>query len=418
VWATCARCCRCWTRRRTGAAQPQRASPAQTFSAHTQFIAALLELLSDVADASNLTLDPDIDTYYLMRAGVDVQPRLVEVLGQMRGAGNAALRSGALDHAQRDTIAGALAFAAMWEDELKSALKRAVRADAALTSEVKLEEALTHNDHFLRLVREQVLGEAPHGDAAAFVAQGTRAIGANYAGIDRSLTALDALRRTVGQVRAGAGEIDTASREVAAASMDLSRRTEESAAHLQRTAASMAQIGRTLNQSASSAGSASGLVGHNAQVAAQGSQVVDAVVQTMGIIQQSSHRIAEILGAIDGIAFQTNILSLSAAVEAARAGEAGSVEQVEGGSRIVGQAGETMGEIVRGANRIRSLIEDISLGAGEQSAGLGEVNQSLQRLDAMTQQNAALVEQTAAAAASLSTNAQRLSHEMAFFQLP
>jgi methyl-accepting chemotaxis protein len=109
----------------------------------------------------------------------------------LRGAGNAALRSGALDQAQRDTIAGALAFAGMWEDELKSALRRAVRADTALTAGVKLEEALTHNDHFLRLVREQVLGEAPHGDAAAFVMQGTRAIGADYAGIDRILTALD-----------------------------------------------------------------------------------------------------------------------------------------------------------------------------------------------------------------------------------
>jgi methyl-accepting chemotaxis protein len=258
---------------------------------------------------------------------------------------------------------------------------------------------------------------------------------------------LEALRRTVSQVRAGSGEINTASEEVAAASMDLSRRTEQSAAHLQRTAAAMTQIGRTVRQTAPTAAGAADMVAHNAEVAAQGSQVVGDVVHTMGGIRDASGRIAEIIATIDGIAFQTNILALNAAVEAARAGEAGrgfavvaaevralaqrsagaareikdliaaSVERVESGSRIVGRAGETMAEVVGSAERVRTLIQEIGQGTGEQTAGLTEIGHAIEQLDAMTQQNAALVEQTAAAAASLSTNAQRLSEEMAFFRL-
>ncbi|WP_051243127.1 methyl-accepting chemotaxis protein [Azohydromonas australica] len=504
-------------------------TPDATFGAHTRFVAQVLELLKDVADASNLTLDPDIDTYYLMRAGVEVQPQLVEGLGRMRGMGNAAIRSASLGSAQRDQVASALAFALMWEQELKASLARAQRADAAIADETRLDQALSTNEAFLERVREQVLGDTPRGDAAAFVALANQAIAAHYAGIDRILAALDlrlerrvdrlrqamvvklgiaaagvavaiyflvafyrvtqggisevarqlqqlsqgnlslqprawgrdevaqlmgtlaatleALRRTVSQVRAGSGEINTASEEVAAASMDLSRRTEQSAAHLQRTAAAMTQIGRTVRQTATTAAGAADMVAHNAEVAAQGSQVVGDVVHTMAGIRDASGRIAEIIATIDGIAFQTNILALNAAVEAARAGEAGrgfavvasevralaqrsgaaareikdliaaSVNQVENGSRIVAQAGDTMAEIVSSAERVRTLIEEISQGTGEQTAGLGEIGQAIGELDAMTQQNAALVEQTAAAAASLSTNAQRLSGEMAFFRL-
>jgi hypothetical protein len=168
-----------------------RDTPEATFGAHAQFVGQLLELLKDVADSSNLTLDPDIDTYYLMRAGVEVQPQLVEGLGRMRGMGNAAIRSGSLGSAQRDQVASALAFALMWEQELKSSLKRAQGADAAIAGETRLDQVLGLNEAFLARVREQVLGEAPRGDATAFVAQANQAIAAHYAGIERTLVALD-----------------------------------------------------------------------------------------------------------------------------------------------------------------------------------------------------------------------------------
>ncbi|MDZ5457407.1 methyl-accepting chemotaxis protein [Azohydromonas lata] len=512
------------------ASQPQRDQPAATFAVHSQFIAEALDLLSDMADASNLTLDPDIDTYYLMRAGVDLQPRLAEVLGRMRGAGNAALRSGQLGSEQRDQIASALAFATMWELELGSSVKRALRADEGIAAEVRLDEALKESTGFMQRVREQVLAQTPQGDAEAFVALGNRAVADHYAGIERVLASLDkrlalrvdrlqqamwvklgvsaagiaialylllafyrvtlggldeiarqlrelshgnltlhpqpwgrdevaqlmstlaatldALRGTVAQVRTGASEIDTASREVAMASMDLSKRTEQGAAQLQRTAAAMSQIGQTLNQSAGSAASAAGMVAHNAQVAQQGSEVVAEAVRTMGGIRDSSQRIAEIVGTIDGIAFQTNILALNAAVEAARAGEAGrgfavvaaevralaqrsgaaareikqliegSVARVQEGSEVVTQAGATMTDIVGHAERIKDLIQAINHGTAEQTQGLQEVGHAVEQLDAMTQQNATLVEQTAAAASTLSTNARRLNEEVAFFRLP
>jgi methyl-accepting chemotaxis protein len=207
------------------------------------------------------------------------------------------------------------------------------------------------------------------------------------------------------------------------------------------------QIGATVKQTADTAAGASDMVGRNAQVAAEGGQVVQQVVNTMGGIRDSSSRIADIIGTIDGIAFQTNILALNAAVEAARAGEQGrgfavvaaevralaqrsgeaareikaligtSVDQVESGSRVVSQAGSTMQDIVSNAERVKVLIAEISHGTGEQTAGLADVGRSVEQLDAMAQQNAALVEQTAAAAASLKDNADRLSREVSFFRL-
>jgi methyl-accepting chemotaxis protein len=256
------------------------------------------------------------------------------------------------------------------------------------------------------------------------------------------------LRGVVGGVLQSAQAIELASSEVASASMDLSNRTETSAANLQRTSAAMVQIEGTVSQTASTADGAATIVVRNADVASEGGRIVGEVVNTMAQIQDSSKRIADIIGVIDSIAFQTNILALNAAVEAARAGESGrgfavvagevralaqrtakaaqevktliesSVSQVESGGAVVARAGGTMREIVGNADRIRSLIAEISTAAQEQRVGLSEVGQSVQQLDNATQQNAALVEQTAAAAASLKDGAQRLKREVQFFQLP
>jgi methyl-accepting chemotaxis protein len=257
---------------------------------------------------------------------------------------------------------------------------------------------------------------------------------------------LKSLRQIVGEVRAGAGEIQTASQEVASASLDLSRRTEETASHLQRTSSAMTQIGSTVEQTAQTAQGASGLVSDNAAVASKGGQEVGRAVETMGSIRESSTKIADIIGTIDSIAFQTNILALNAAVEAARAGEQGrgfavvasevralaqrsssaareikaligtSVTQVEAGSAVIDPAGNTMREIVTKANDVKHLIAEISAGTREQTSGLADVMASVEQLDTMTQQNAALVEQTAAAAASLRDSADRMSQAMSFFR--
>ncbi len=256
-----------------------------------------------------------------------------------------------------------------------------------------------------------------------------------------------ALRKVVGEVRAGVESVSMASAEIAGGNLDLSTRTELQASRLQQTAASMAQMTSTMHQSAQSAHQAQELAESASAVAARGGQVVGEVVTTMQGISESSRRIVDIIAVIDGIAFQTNILALNAAVEAARAGEQGrgfavvasevrslaqrsaqaareikgliaaSVEKVEGGSRLVQQAGQTMGEIVTQVGQVTALIGTISTAAQEQSGGIGSVNQAVSDLDESTQQNAALVEQSAAAAESLKDQARRLEDAVAVFRL-
>ncbi|MDR7097633.1 methyl-accepting chemotaxis protein [Hydrogenophaga laconesensis] len=255
------------------------------------------------------------------------------------------------------------------------------------------------------------------------------------------------LARIVGEVRSSTDSIGTASQQIATGNQDLSSRTEQAASSLQQTAASMEQLTGTVRQSADAARQATQMAVANAEVAVRGGQVVGQVVTTMDEINSSSKKIGDIIGVIDGIAFQTNILALNAAVEAARAGEQGrgfavvaaevrslaqrsaqaakeikglietSVGKVEDGSRLVAQAGSTIGEIVANAEKVSAFISDITTAAGEQSDGIGQVNVAVTQLDQMTQQNAALVEESAAAAESLKDQATRLADAVRFFRL-
>ncbi|GAB4038854.1 MAG: hypothetical protein Fur0014_08030 [Rubrivivax sp.] len=248
-----------------------------------------------------------------------------------------------------------------------------------------------------------------------------------------------ALAQIVGQVRQSADSIRTASAEVATGNLDLSQRTEQTAGHLQQAASAMAQLRGTVANGAESARRADALAREAAGVAERGGAVVGEVVSTMDRISGSSRQIAEIIGVIDGIAFQTNILALNAAVEAARAGEQGrgfavvagevrqlaqrsaeaakeiksligtSVESVEAGARLVGDAGRTMQEIVASVRQVSVIVGEIAQAAAEQNGGLGQIHASVSLLDRTTQQNAALVEQSAAAAASLKQQAQTLT---------
>nr|WP_310737655.1 methyl-accepting chemotaxis protein [Mitsuaria sp. WAJ17] len=256
-----------------------------------------------------------------------------------------------------------------------------------------------------------------------------------------------ALQDLVGQLRTSADHIRTASVEIASGNQDLSGRTEQTASNLQQAASSMVQLTGTVKQTADSARTANQLASSASSAAAKGGEVVSQVVATMDEINVSSKRIGDIIGVIDGIAFQTNILALNAAVEAARAGEQGrgfavvagevrslaqrsagaareiktligaSVERVETGSKLVQEAGESMTDIVSSVQRVTDIIGEITAAASEQSDGIGQVNQSVVELDQMTQQNAALVEESAAAAESLRDQAEQLAQAVGRFKV-
>ncbi|AKJ31036.1 methyl-accepting chemotaxis protein [Caldimonas brevitalea] len=266
--------------------------------------------------------------------------------------------------------------------------------------------------------------------------------------LQRSLAQMrDALQSMVSRVRDVTEGITTASSEIAHGNQDLSQRTEQTASNLQQTASSMEQLTGTVKQSADAARQANQLASSASTVASRGGEVVSQVVSTMDEISAASKKIADIIGVIDGIAFQTNILALNAAVEAARAGEQGrgfavvagevrnlaqrsaqaakeiksligaSVEKVDSGARLVQDAGSTMTEIVASVQRVTDIIGEITAATSEQSTGIGQVNTAVNQLDQMTQQNAALVEESAAAAESLRQQAERLSEVVAAFKL-
>ncbi len=257
----------------------------------------------------------------------------------------------------------------------------------------------------------------------------------------------DRLRTLVGDIRQSAESISSASVEIATGNHDLSHRTEQQAASLQKTASSMDQLTGTVRHNADSARQADQLASSASEIAARGGSVVEQVVSTMADISTSSKKIADIIGVIDGIAFQTNILALNAAVEAARAGEQGrgfavvagevrslaqrsaeaakeikalisaSGERVDSGAKLVSDAGSTMREIVASIQRVTDIMSEITASTSAQSSGIGHVSGEVNQLDQMTQQNAALVEESAAATESLKEQAQRLALAVRAFRL-
>ncbi|CAH0137965.1 Methyl-accepting chemotaxis protein IV [Massilia sp. Bi118] len=309
----------------------------------------------------------------------------------------------------------------------------------------------------LLLIRnvERALG----GDPGYAVAVAQRIAGGDLgaevtvrAGDDASLMAAmkamrDALAGIVTQVRSGTDLIATASSQIASGNLDLSSRTEEQASSLEETAASMEELTSTVKQSAENARQASELAESAAGVADRGGEVVARVVDTMEAIKTSSGKIVDIIGVIDGIAFQTNILALNAAVEAARAGEQGrgfavvagevrnlaqrsaqaakeikeligdSVEKVGDGAKLVLDAGATMQEIVSSVNRVSSMIAAISSATQEQGTGIEHINQAIAQMDQVTQQNASLVEEAAAASEAMQEQAAKLAQTVSVFRV-
>ncbi|MDR3369408.1 methyl-accepting chemotaxis protein [Rhodoferax sp.] len=302
----------------------------------------------------------------------------------------------------------------------------------------------------IRSIREPLTAA---NDLAAKIAQGDLSMtidttrGDEFGDLMKSLASMNtSLGNMVNQVRQSTDSIAIASSEIATGNNDLAHRTEETSSNLQSTASSMDHLTHTVQTSADNARQASSLAANASSVAERGGAVVRQVVSTMEDINVSSRKIADIIGVIDGIAFQTNILALNAAVEAARAGEQGrgfavvasevrslaqrsaeaakeikllintSVEKVASGTKLVSDAGSTMNDIVQSVRKVADVIGEITAASGEQSTQISGVNQAIGGLDQMTQQNAALVEQSAAAAESLRDQADQLARAVAVFK--
>ncbi len=378
---------------------------------------------TDTAGAVALLNKAETPAWREMRGG------LIEA-GKLARAGLQATRDGALADTHKSVLLalGATAFGLVLGAVFTLLIGRALRSTLGGEPELVHEHmrAVASGD----LTRNVPLAPGDRGSLMAHLAE-------------MQVT----LAGTVRELGVAVTQVSNASREIANGNADLSSRTEQQAASLEQTSASMQQMSDQLRQSAASAQQASRLAEGAEAVASKGGQVVGEVVSTMDAISASSRKIAEIIGVIDGIAFQTNILALNAAVEEARAGEQGrgfavvaaevrslaqrsagaareikqligsSVQRVDAGSRLVGDAGSTMRDIVASVARVTQIIGEISDASGHQRTGIGEINQAVTQLDEMTQRNAALVEQSAAAADSLKDQAMRLGEVVAVFRL-
>ncbi|MDD0812610.1 methyl-accepting chemotaxis protein [Curvibacter sp. RS43] len=508
----------------------------EVFQAHSAHIDAINNLLAQVTDSSNLTLDPDLDSYYLMDAAYFRLPDLNEGVSRLRSLGVTALRqaeAGQPNGAVLQAVADVLPLAEFQLRNLREGLAKAQNQNPGLRQPLDLEPVVRDSQSFLSSVRDGIVQVKDSGaqHQASHVAASQQVLQAQYALAQRLNTQLDALlvqriERTqsdmhqtgvivavglllaayffytfflvtrgglhlisehlrematgnlrrgpsqpwgrdeparviidlrqayeslVGLIRSVAHssqELSHAAQDIAEASHALSERTHASAAALEEQAAAMEEIGSTVAHTAAQAQIAAQQSADNAQLATEGGHTVQDVSDTMGEIHAASLRISDIIGVIDGIAFQTNILALNAAVEAARAGESGrgfavvagevrqlakrsadaareikglitgSNERIDAGAQVVQGAGQTMQSLVQRAQQVNQLLQDIAQAASEQANGVEQVGHAVQDLDRTTQQNAALVQKTSSAAHQLQSLSNQLGQDIAGFQLP
>jgi methyl-accepting chemotaxis protein len=505
------------------------AAASGAVEAQDALLASTIELLGTSTDGSNLTLDPDIDTYYLMDAAMFRLLPMAEAIARLERAGTQALSAKTLPADARRLVVERVAELRSHAAAVKAGLAKAADYNADVGRAVTAGDTLRAVDDLIGRTERQLLGAALEGDATAYAAAAQQARGATVqlrnqasAELDRLIAARvqglerqrngtvalllvsmvlvlylfssfrkvlagglkevehhinamrdgdltttprpwgrdeaatlmqtlsqmqESLRDIVTDVRQASHSIVHASQEISSGSADLSVRTERTAARLQQSASAMEEVTANVAQTARSATEASAMADTNARTAREGGEVVQGMVGTMHGIQDSSRRIGDIIGTIDGIAFQTNILALNAAVEAARAGEQGrgfavvagevrqlaqrsaaaareikalivdSVAKVESGTAVVSHAGTTIARIVDESARVNQLLSEISAGASQQATGVEVTAQAVQEVDEVTQQNAALVEQTAAAAESLRSQAERLAQRVDRFKL-
>ncbi|CAN7340712.1 methyl-accepting chemotaxis protein [Caballeronia sp. LjRoot31] len=399
--------------------------------------------LADTSNAKRLALQKVIDSGYEAVRAND-QARIVETAKAMQVAygelstANDALRKFQFDSARQGYDAAqsaAVSFRTLSLIAIVVGLAAAAFSWFALRRAIgrPLDAAL---EHFEAIAAGDLRGKvvATSRDEMGLLMQGLARMQASLVG-------------TVRSVRSGSESIASATKQIAAGNIDLSSRTEEQASALQETASSMDELTGTVKQNANNARQASSLAANASEIANKGSRVVAQVVDTMGDINQSSAKIADIITIIEGIAFQTNILALNAAVEAARAGEEGrgfavvagevrnlaqrssaaakeikglidtSVERVQSGTSLVDEAGRTMNEIIGAVQRVTDIMGEIAAASQEQSSGIEQVARAVTQMDEVTQQNAALVEEAAAAAQSLEDQAAKLRQAVAVFQL-
>ena len=496
------------------------------------YIDALFALLGQATDASNLTLDPDIDSYYLMDAAFFRIPDMTENTVKLSDLGQSVLKSGTIGPEQLRDLTQMLTLAQFQFKNLQDGLGKAVAYNASLATPLNAKPAQDATEAFLKFARSRLVDAQDFSPESqtTLLRLGQQARSAQYVLSGRLVDSLDALLATrigamaknriqttvvltvglalalylfysfflvtrggllliskhldemaagdlrhrprkpwgsdepahvivdlrkaydslhilIRKVRHSARALHSASGEIAAASADLGARTESSAATLEQQSSSMEHINAMASATAERASMAATFAVDNANVAERGGTVFAEVVSTTREIHTSSAKINDIITVIDGIAFQTNILALNAAVEAARAGETGrgfavvasevrmlaqrsagaakeikalisaSVDRVEGGTRVIEAAGQTMTEVVTNARQINSFLSEIAVAAKDQASAVSEVGRSIQELDKNTQQNAALVEQTSAAAGALTGQADALQDEIANFQV-
>ena len=502
------------------------------FKAHTSHVEALISLLTAVTDSSNLTLDPDLDSFFVMDAALFRVPDILENSGKLKGLGSAILKAGAITPQQQMALGEMIPIAEFQFRNMRDGLAKSIAANPGLAQKLNLAQTFDDTNAFFTFARKNVIDAQNFGPETqqTYLVAANKAIDAQFQISHKLLSELDnllqiristtkttlysinaltlisiivaaylfytfflvtrgglqlisshlqemaegdlrrapskpwgrdepaevigdlrkaydSLHALIRTVRHSARALHATSEEIAAASLDLSGRTESAAASLEEQASAMEEIGSTVGNTAERATLAAKFAAENATVAETGGQVIGTVVQTMQNIHASSSKINDIIGVINGIAFQTNILALNAAVEAARAGEAGrgfavvasevrslaqrsadaareikelisnSVEQISSGTAVVEQAGSTMRTMVTNAQQINTYLNEISSAAKEEAEGVAQVTKAIQELDESTQSNAALVEETSAASASLTDQAQTLQGQIANFKV-